>query len=174
MNFIILRIKNNIEFMSKILFYAIVALIIAAGIYWRLKAYLNAAPLWGDEVSLVLSILKKNVLGLFSNLLENQKAPPLFMVISYIFTKIGGYNVLSYRFFAFLSSIFSLFLFFLLSLKLYRSRIPVLIGLYIFSICEPLIYYAREFKPYSTDVFVCLLLILICTPPAFRFKKYIN
>ncbi len=131
------------------------------GVIFRELYYLKGMPFWLDEMLLGQSLFKTDIADLFSPLENYQKCPPLFCVITFIILKIFGYSCYSFRLLPFMSSIMSIFLFSIISLKLFKTKIPVLMGLLIFSVCPVLIYYSQEYKPYSTDVLVCLFLIFI-------------
>lgn len=145
------------------LFKLSIILIILFGVFCRIKLYLTQAPLWYDETALSLSYLNKKILdiGLFNHLELGQKAPPLFSVLVHLTTKIAGYNLLTLRFIPFISGVLSLPAFYLLLKNNLKTRTAILMGLFIFSINPMLIYYCGEVKQYSSDVFICICL-LIC------------
>lgn len=139
---------------------AIIITIITLGIILRLKFYILNKPLWNDEVLYAQSILTRHLFDFFQPLDNNQKAPPLFTTLCYIVTKFFGYSEYSLRFIPFISSAGSLILFHLLLKETSVSNMRIIVGDFLFSFNTILIYYAQEFKPYSTDVFIFLLICL--------------
>ncbi len=110
---------------------------------------------------LALSFFNSNLFDMFGPLEANQKCPPLFCFLVFIILKLFGYSYYSFRFIPLISSLLSIILFTYISLKWFKSKIAILMGIFIFSFSVPLIYYAQEFKQYSTDVLLCLFLIFI-------------
>ncbi len=169
---------------------ALLAAAFFVGIFLRTKAYFSGYTLWLDECSLSLSIIKKGIFGYFAPLEHTQSAPPLFMmltkfvtfifggvftagagVFSSVFGEAGrmggvlgrgvGINEFSLRLVPFISSIASIPLFYFVSKKFLEKKFSRFAALLLFCVNYPLIYYSVEFKQYSSDVFLCLLFILM-------------
>lgn len=138
-----------------------IVLILILGIFLRTKAYLFIRPLWHDETALAYNILRRNIFGFFTPLDFLQKAPPLFMSGVKLVTTILSPAELQLRLIPFLSSIGSVIIFYLLSNKILLKKGSILIANLLFAINYYLIYYAQEFKQYSTDVFLILLSLLL-------------
>ncbi len=142
-----------------IIFYIFVILIVVLGIFLRLKIYLFKIPFWIDEIVLSQSFIDEKFLNFFHVLVDNQKAPPLFCSLVLIVQKIFGYNEYSLRLIPLLSGILSLFAFYFLLNDYIKSKLVLLTGLFLFAVNPVLIYYSAEFKPYSSDVLICILLL---------------
>ena len=145
-----------------LLYFVLIFLIIASGFYIRLDFYLQADPLWPDEMSLHLNVLKHSFAELFQVLDDNQTAPPLFCVISKIITGLFGYkNVLYIRLLSIAAGCGSVYLFFLLLKKSFQNKIAIAAALFLLSVNIPLIYYSKEFKTYSLDAFITIFLLFM-------------
>ncbi len=134
----------------------IIALLLFSGAILRFIPYFHSRPLWHDEASLASSIINRGLLGYFSPLEYMQKAPPLFMLITKTLTLFLGESEIILRLLPFISSIGALFLFYLLSQKVLGNKYSIIIANFLFAFNYNLIYYAQEFKQYSTDV-LCLI-----------------
>lgn len=131
--------------------------ILALGVIFRLRQYLNDRSLWLDEAFITLNILNRSYLDLLSKLDFNQGAPAGFLIVEKFLIQIFGNSEFTLRFFPLLCGILSLFLFYNL-LKSNFGNYVTLIALTLFSFLDPLIYYSSEVKQYSGDVFFTLLL----------------
>ncbi len=156
MNFV--KIYNKIS--DKILLY-LPFLIIIAGIYIRFGLYSEAYPLWHDEIVLAENVIFKTFAELFMPLVNLQVAPPLYLFIQKVILQILNYNILSFRLISILSGCIALPLFYVLLNKTFKSRLAVNTALFLFAFNPQLIYYSNEFKPYETDVLICILLFLL-------------
>ena len=153
----------------KSIYYLIILFIFVAALYLRSYAYIQFRPLWHDECSLAINILNKNFLDFFSNLSHEQYAPPLFMIFTKILTLIFGMKEAVFRFLPFIFSIFSIPLFYIFSKKFLERKISIITANLLFCINYYLIYYSQEFKQYSSDVLVFLLIFIIISK--INFKK---
>lgn len=144
-----------------VIFILFIFLIILFGIYVRVKNYVYAAPLWSDEMALARSVVRENWLDLFVNLECDQKSPPLFLLLVYVCTKIAGISEYSIRLISLIAGVSSIILFFSLCKRVFISRFPIILSMLIFVLSEPLIFYSKEFKQYSMDLFLFLVLALI-------------
>lgn len=154
---------NQIKFnkCTNAIFILFIFLIILFGIYIRVKNYIFAAPLWSDEMALARSVVRENWLDLFVHLECNQKSPPLFLLLVYVCTKIAGVSEYSIRFIPLVAGISSIVAFFFLCKRVFVSKFPIVLSMLIFVLSEPLIFYSKEFKQYSIDLFLFLLLALL-------------
>lgn len=151
------------------LYYVIIGLIVLFGIFLRLKAFLVGRSLWHDEASLAINILHKSFLQFFLPLEHYQSAPPLFMAITKLISQIFNTTEFTLRFIPFLCGTASVPMFFLLSENLFDNKITRIVATTLFVVNYNLIYYAQEFKQYSSDVFWVILLSLIL--PTFDLTK---
>jgi hypothetical protein len=132
-----------------------VAIILALGVLFRVAQYLADRGLWLDEQSLALNINGKTLADLFGTLEGTQLAPPAFLVIEWLAVRVLGNSPFSLRLFPLICAIASLYLFSRVSVRVLRAE-AVLIAVGLFVLADDLIYYASEFKQYSTDVAVTL------------------
>lgn len=153
---------NNISagLAKKILYLLTIFVIILFGSYLRIKLYLIDRPLWHDEILYSYSLLTKNFIQLWGPLANYQKAGPLFTSLVFILTKIFGYSTYTLRFIPLITGVGSLLLFHLLVSQIYKNPLAVIFANLLFAVNSALIFYSQEFKPYSTDVFIILLICL--------------
>ena len=133
--------------------------IIFVGIVLRLIFYSYDRPFWNDECALALNLVDFNFLNCFKSLNYGQAAPPLFLIISETFTKFIPDIELSLRFFPLISSILSLFVFYDLSRRILNKKSTILFAFILFCFNYRLIYYAQEFKQYSSDVLIFISIL---------------
>ena len=136
----------------------IITLILIIGILLRLLFYSYHRYFWTDEAALALNIL--NVNNYFIPLKWGQAAPSLFMYLSKLMYNIFPQKELALRFFPLLFSIGSVFVFNKFASKYCNRFFTKVIAISSFSLSYPLIYYAQEFKQYSLDVLIFLLILL--------------
>ncbi len=158
----------NIEY-SSILFILLLCLIICIGIFLRAELYIADIPFWFDEQLLGMLFYDKNIFGFFKSIDTAVKIPPLWGVLEFCFLEVFGYTFRVFRFIPFISSIISLFLFYILLKDFSKSKTAVLAGLLMFAVNSRLIYYSAEFRQYSSDVLNCL--ILLCLYKYISFKN---
>ncbi|MBQ9246653.1 glycosyltransferase family 39 protein [bacterium] len=153
------------------IYYILIFIIVCIGLFLRIRLYLHQLPVWHDEVALSLNIFERPIYKLFYTLHYSQAAPPLFLVAIKIITNIFGINILSLRFIPTLAGCSSLLLFIPVLQNTFKSKLPVIVALSLFAICGPLIYYSQEIKPYSSDVFFCILILFLINKINFNDKK---
>jgi Dolichyl-phosphate-mannose-protein mannosyltransferase len=108
-----------------------------------------------DEAQLSLNLISRSYSGLFDQLNFNQAAPPGFLLIQKLAFSTLGSSEYAFRAFPLLSSLVSLILFYLVAINLCDKKTGLL-ALVLFTISEPLLFYAATNKPYSSDVAVAL------------------
>lgn len=118
----------------------------------------------------------RNLLGMFQTLEESQKAPPLFCAVVWMIKYFWQGEELTYcfRLLPLLCGIGSLFVFYFLSKDLLKSKFAILLSMWLFAQNGPLIYYSCEFKPYSSDVFLCILMLLMYKKISFKNITLLN
>lgn len=153
-------LKRQKEYFQKIYFsQTFIWIIIIIGVLIRLRQYLVNRSLWTDEAALALNILKLNYRELLSPLFNGQAAPPFFLLLTKLFTKIAGYNEFVLRFIPFVSGIIALILFYPLARNfLSKKAVPLAIAMFAFS--SSAIYYSTEFKQYSLDLLFSVIILL--------------
>ena len=137
--------------------------LITAGLLLRLKCYLENPSLWLDEAALVLTIIRRSFKDIFLGYDYNPTSPtaPIgFLMLEKGAIQLLGNNELVLRAFPFLCSAAAVCSFFMLA-KRYTSASGAVLALALFALAGPLIRYAGEVKPYSCDVFVAVVLLLL-------------
>lgn len=157
---------------KNIFYFLIILFIFICGILLRLKYYFETRHLWGDEVSLILNILEKNYFEYTVKLGYNQIAPPLFLALADLSVKIFGVNEYSMRLIPLFASITSVFAFYILTKRVFLNRISIVAANILFAINIELIYYSQEFKQYSIEMLVLLLVFLILGKAEFGKQSY--
>jgi len=133
---------------------------VVIGAALRLRQYLFDRSLWNDETQLVLNILHRSPADLLKPLNDYQVAPIGFLWVEKLSVHFLGSSEIVLRLLPFSCGIGSVFLFVTVARRYLRSSgVPIAVGL--FAVSFPLIYYASEVKPYSSDVAVALLLYLL-------------
>lgn len=89
------------------------------------------------------------------------KIPPLWGIFVKCILDVFGFSYKIFRLYPFISGILSLFAFFILLKRILKSKIAIITGLLIFTFNFWLIYYSADFRPYSNDVLVTVILILL-------------
>jgi uncharacterized membrane protein len=137
-------------------------LIIILGIILRFDQYWLNRSLWLDEAFLAVNF-DKTFLELLQPPLDYNDsitAPLGFLIITKLFITVFGNTDFVLRLFPFLCSVISLWLFYQLA-KLTISASAVSLALFLFAISGNLIYYASDFKQYSSDVTITLILFIL-------------
>lgn len=153
-------LKKQEEYFQKIYSSQIfIWIIVIIGVLIRIRQYLVNRSLWVDEASLALNILKLNYKELLGPLFNGQAAPPFFLLLTKLFTKIAGCNEFVLRFIPFVSGIIALILFYPLARNfLSKKTVPIAIAMFAFS--NSAIYYSTEFKQYSLDLLFSVIILL--------------
>lgn len=140
------RIKKNFYFV-------VIGLIFLLAFVLRIKTYFFGRILWHDECSLAANILERNFLGFFQPLGYDQKAPAIFMMlnkgVSYF-----GISELHLKLVSFLSGLGAVVIFYLISNKVFTTKLTVVVANFLFAINYQLIYWSQKLKQYSFDVFL--------------------
>ncbi len=129
------------------------ALLVATGLVLRGAHYLGNRALWVDEANLALNVIGRDIAGLLRPLADDQAAPFGFLALAKIATTALGENEYALRLLPLLAGLASLPVFLALARRCV-SPVAVPVALALFALAEPLVYYAAEFKQYSSDVFV--------------------
>ena len=126
------------------------------GLVWRVARYAACPPLWGDEAFIAVSLLTRNLAGLFGPLDYFQIAPVGFLGIELAVVQRLGDSEYALRLIPFLSGIISLILFERLARRLVNRR-SALIAVGIFAASYYPVRHAAEVKPYATDLLISLV-----------------
>lgn len=139
---------------------ALTAYALLLGIYLRIDWFLVPRSFWNDSYCLALAVMRvpwKEISGLLP---FGQQAPPGFIIVSKSLGELFCYNEYALLFVPFAAGIASSILFLLISVKLLHPRV-VFIATFLWALNPELIFYAGEFKQYSTDIFFSLFLLLL-------------
>ncbi|WP_300156381.1 hypothetical protein [Solidesulfovibrio sp.] len=133
--------------------------LVALGLALQVRHLLSNRSLWLDEAFLSLAVLQRSLSNILSLPLPyEQTPPPLFLVLVKILTNFLGTSEIVLRSIPFMSSALTLCLFPMLSRK--HSQSSLLVGTFLLAFSYGSIYYAAEFKPYSTEALLSVLFIL--------------
>jgi len=137
---------------------ASLGLILALGAGLRLHAYLANRSLWVDEAMLALNVVTRSFGDLLAPLDAQQLAPIGFLFLTRLAVILFGSHELALRLVPFLASLVSLPLMAAVA-RAVGSRRLVLIATGLLAVAPSAIYFAQEFKQYSSDVAMALLLL---------------
>ncbi|MBQ9244639.1 hypothetical protein IJ182_00055 [bacterium] len=161
-------IRNKIsEYIQKTeIINIVIIFIIISGIIIRTKVLLINESFWYDTCALA-SNLQKTYIEFFKPLDFFQVAPPLFMTISKFLCNLlfSGNSIeqkdFILRLIPYFTSILSLPLFVILTQKIYNNKVFTAFALSLLCFNPFTIYYSVEFKPYTTDLFWAIILMIV-------------
>ena len=140
----------------------LVWLAIILGIAVRVMDYARNRAMWMDESNLRLNVAGRPVFEFDRPLVADQLAPPGFLVAARLSAHVLGTSPPAIRFLPLVCGVASLFLLRRLAERTVSPvAVPIALALAAFS--DDLIYYAGEFKQYSSDLLTamaCTLLVL--------------
>ena len=119
------------------------------------REHIGGRSLWVDEAMLALN-MNRSFSELLKPLYYNQTSPILFLFAARFFTLIFGISDYSLRILPLISGLGSLYVFFLICRR-FLGGTAAIVSMLLFILSYRLIYYANEFKQYSTDMFFSLL-----------------
>ena len=133
----------------------------ALGAALRLWQYAAGASLWADEANMALNIVERPLARLLGPLDYRQVAPPGWLVLQKLAVLLFGEGEHALRLIPLLGSLAALPLGWQVARRVLPPGFgpPLALGLLATGI--PFIFYAAQAKPYSTDVAVALLLIVL-------------
>ena len=144
---------------------SLIVALVAVGSFLRLVQYAYNRSLWFDEAMLALNVLQRSFGQLFQPLDYHQAAPSGFLLATKIVTLIMGTGEFALRLVPLLCGIAALPLLYLAARRsVGTAAVPVAIAL--LALSPHLIRYSAEFKQYSVDLCVTLILLLA----AFRMR----
>jgi len=142
------------------LFQIAIIAIIVFGIILRASKYLPAFSMRGDELAVTQNLIDRSVIDLMTKPLDYEQAAPFgFVLLTKALIAIFGQSEYILRLIAFAAGCISLILIHSLLTKTGR-RYGNLFALAAFAFGNYLIYYSAELKQYSSDVLLCLILML--------------
>lgn len=140
---------------------ALVWAIAIPGVWIRLREYTAARSIWFDEATRINpTILSQSLWELLLAPFNFQSSitPPLFLFLTKLVVMAGGVSELSLRFVPLLASLIVYGLLFKVLRQLKSPPITYFVTFIFYSFFTGLIRYAVEYKPFSTDV--CLSLVI--------------
>ncbi len=135
---------------------------ILVGIIYRLVLWWMNRGMYIDEANLARNIYERNFLGLTRPLIYEQFAPPLFLFITKINTILFGFDEKVFRLFPLLSGIATLFLFVKIAHQFITLK-SLWYPLVLLATGAIYLRYSTEFKQYSSDAFISLLVVYTAT-----------
>ena len=144
------------------LYVVLMTMILLLGGYLRLNRFLLNRSLWLDEAYLALNIIERTPLELAGPLSYGQVAPIGFTVVVKLLALALGVREPVLRLIPLLSGLVSLPLFYLVA-KRWLPKGAALLAVILFAASDALGDYAAQFKQYSSDVAITLMLILVAT-----------
>jgi len=150
------------EFLKRLLIFASIA-IVAMSVIVRIIMYIKCRSLWDDEAFLAESIVPRNWLELLATPLANyQSAPVLYIIAVKAIGSIFGYSEGSLRIFSFFAFIGLLILETIFLKKIFNfSNCKICFVVVMSALLPNYIRYSNELKPYMSDAFFVLLIILL-------------
>jgi hypothetical protein len=133
---------------------------VAAGAFFRIKAFIHWRSLWLDEIYLAHSVIHRGLYQLLFEPLDYwQTAPPGFLILEKICVLLLGTGERALRLPALLAGLAALPLFLALARRVLTVR-GTLLAVLLFNCLAPLVYYSEEAKQYSLDVAAGLAIML--------------
>jgi hypothetical protein len=132
-------------------------LLIGIGIVIRLRQYLFNRNLWVDEAMIALNVVHKDFQELILPLDYVQVSPLGFLYLQKVTTYVLGNSEYALRFWPLIFGIASIFAFY----RLLKSTTPPLVttfALAVFVFSFKLVYYSAEFKQYSLELLLAIVL----------------
>jgi hypothetical protein len=142
------------------LFSALIVAIIGMGLILRTAKYLPAWSMRGDELAVALNLINRSAIDLITRPLDGDQAAPIgFLLVEKLLLVLFGKSEYILRLPAFVAGCASLILL--------QKLLSKTVGKYgnLFAMAASafswyLIYYSSELKQYSSDVLVCIILLL--------------
>jgi hypothetical protein len=135
--------------------------ILLIGTTFRLSQYIANRSLWMDEAMLALNIINRSFSGLAQPLDDYQGAPLGFLFVQKLQTILFGNADYVLRIFPVICGLSSIWAMYALAKRIFVERAAIIAAVILFSFSDRLIYYSSENKQYSSDVFICLLLLYV-------------
>jgi hypothetical protein len=135
---------------------------VALGVFLRIWDYLDFRQLYMDEVSLLKNLVGRPVFE-FKLLVDDQMAPPGFLVIERLLLRLPLSEMAAGRLFPLFCGVATVFLFRAVANR-YLDRWAVPIAVALFAMADHLLYYSAEIKQYSCDLMLCLVTLLLAAP----------
>jgi len=163
---------------SKKLYLISTILITIVALIVRLKYCFLGIGINCDEASLALNIISRSYIDLFKPLEGQQVAPPMFLVMSkfvYLFVNIhknAYFSDFLLRIVPLFFGVISVPAFGFLLLKIFNNKLTSIFGMFLLTYNYSAISYSCIFKQYSTELFITILIFLICLGINFEKREY--
>jgi hypothetical protein len=135
--------------------------LVGVGLALRTRAYVFNRSMWDDELMLALGVVDLDLGALLLEPLAfGQSAPPGFLVLVWLVTRLVGTADWALRLVPFLAGVALLVLSVMLAEAALRTRAAraTLVG--VVALSPLLVYYASEFKPYGLDAAATVAILL--------------
>ena len=136
------------------------ALILAGGIFFRITHFLENRSLWMDEAYVANQVLSQSWLEILGNAPFdlNMPGPPVgFLLFEKLMVAVLGNSEYALRLLALVCGLAALGLFLDLLRQSFRGP-GLFVGLALFAVCESLVYYSAEMKPYGVEALLGIAL----------------
>ncbi|HEX7588855.1 MAG TPA: hypothetical protein VF478_11110, partial [Anaerolineae bacterium] len=143
-------------------------LLVALGIFFRVRQYAFDRSLWLDEASLSQNIISRPLDRLLTEPLENNQAAPLGLILLAKWSVLWlGDSDLVLRLVPFVFGILALFLALDISHQVFHTDAARVSFMGLIAAAPILVYYSSEIKQYGVDA--CVTLLVLWT--SFKFKR---
>jgi hypothetical protein len=140
--------------------HALSIMVLCLGFFLRLRQYTFNRSLWLDEATLAANVVSRSVHALLFTPLEwDQGAPLGFLLLAKCVTWLFGTTDLALRSIPLIAGLLAPIVAFRVSYAALRHPIARLCFLSLVSFAPVLVYYSSEFKQYSSDVTIALLIV---------------
>ena len=135
--------------------------IFSIGAVLRLSQYIANRSLWIDEAMLALNVVNRSFYELAQPQLDYAQSAPLgFLLGQKLLTVPFGNTDYVLRILPLICGLASIWAMYALAKRVVVEHVAIIAAVALFAISDRLIYYASEAKQYSSDVLICLLLLL--------------
>ena len=140
--------------------------VLSISVYLRYCVFNTDFSFFIDENTVCLILLRSYADQLF---VANQPVAPLFLIVHKLIHSLFGFNDSIFRIPVFICSVMNIFLFAYLTCIVLKNRLGILIANILFGLSIPVIMYSWIIKPYQSDVFFTIFILLL----AFLLKDHI-
>ena len=137
-------------------------LLLALGIGWRVLRYVLQFPVWGDEAMLCANFLDRGYLDVFDGMWHAQVAPILFVWTEMTIVHWWGGSELVVRLVPIVAGLAALPVFWRFTRQI-ADRPTAMLALALLSVSYFPVRHAVEVKPYSLDLLLAALLLLLAS-----------
>ncbi len=135
-------------------------LVVLLGIILRIAQFLYNRSLTEGEAPLAMNIIERSFGDLFRTLDYNQAAPIGFLFLQKLFSLLLGTGEMALRMLPLITGIMAIYIFYRLAHQTI-DEIAVVFAMILFAVCDHLIYFTSEIKPYSSDVTIALIITIL-------------